>query len=819
MSGIGSRTRSGVLQVRQVYSAVHKDRPCQPCKLCKQGNQSKYFHPKLWKDPTLLERLKQCEPSLNILPETCICRLCRDDLSKLDDIDYIPRWIKISQTRDKKTCYVPGCSASCYKVTKLASEATLNRLFDAPCENESPLLGKDQHDGCPLCQEHYGVLYRHLNPTHFIKKCKTCNKLLLDLTKTRKCPEPTLVQSFLRENTEFTEEMKPDDRVCYACYKSHLVIIKHTQNSSFSTDAELHQLTTKLKSELADIIDVTTLDHAISYAAHFSAIVVGDALLKHNALLLPDVYDSFLDKLNQVIQLRGIAGCTDIGSTVTPNWLRSQLSSLLDHHMAFRCSVRKYGTVLYRHGGDLLHALNVNLGQMRHQSRQSDHNREGTDPVVEKNESDFQEKLGEVCLALNSKIHTCINNIQKEDIDEPVSIEDIDMNKFIGNLDPDVWQAICLLTQPLSARAIRATSHVRKTTRFFCTCLLMFATNCHSTLPMHTFVTDVIETCGGNNRLIRFLNRLGVCASTDTHARYVQYRIKKSLKEGAMSGCPQDAFTLASVDNIDYVHSYARVYCGKQQSSWHGTTVQIVQPQPTVLIDREAMTQTRAETTASSDTHLPTEPQSPAPAPPEVRLSKRLYSTRSPLTKPRSPNRHSPVPKRQRRMRTGTEGACMSQTSTQPITQTDFNRQDEPLNQQPSTVTVNDFKLQTNETKATQELSEIASKYILQRVANSTNSTVLIDFQTYFTLYNDLQSPERPRTNIIYYQVIDQKCDNKETLMNVINSLYAEFIKTNQKKWIILEGDQDTYNRLQLLKTEYGNDLSWMIPMPGDWHI
>lgn len=82
-----------------------------------------------------------------------------------------------------------------------------------------------------------------------------------------------------------------------------------------------------------------------------------------------------------------------------------------------------------------------------------------------------------------------------------------------------------------------------------------------------------------------------------------------------------------------------------------------------------------------------------------------------------------------------------------------------------------------------------------------------------------IYSPQNVCSNSIYYQVIDQKCDNKETLMNVINSIYVEFIKTNKKKWIILEGDQDTYYRLQLLKTEYGNDLSWMIPMPGDWHF
>ena len=119
---------------------------------------------------------------------------------------------------------------------------------------------------------------------------------------------------------------------------------------------------------------------------------------------------------------------------------------------------------------------------------------------------------------------------------------------------------------------------------------------------------------------------------------------------------------VASVDNIDYVHRYARVYCGKQQSSWHGTTIQIVQPQPTVLIDRE--TGTQAETTTNSDTYTPNEPESPAPAPNEVSLSKRLYLICFHKAKKTSnPNKHSPVPKRQRRMRTGTEGACRIESS------------------------------------------------------------------------------------------------------------------------------------------------------------
>ena len=63
----------------------------------------------------------------------------------------------------------------------------------------------------------------------------------------------------------------------------------------------------------------------------------------------------------------------------------------------------------------------------------------------------------------------------------------------------------------------------------------------------------------GNTRLVtcRFMNRLGVCASMDTHARYVQYQIKKRFKDPAMSDYPQDAFTLVSVDYLDFIHGHA----------------------------------------------------------------------------------------------------------------------------------------------------------------------------------------------------------------------------------------------------------------------
>ena len=169
-------------------------------------------------------------------------------MSKLGNEGHTPRWrrINIKCNTDKRVCYVPACCNPFIKVIRLASKGTINELFQIPSENQHHTLACDENPGYPLYQEHCRVLYRHLNSAHFNKQSKTCKKFMSFLTKTRKCPEPAIVQTILAENTEFTEEIKSDDRVCYACYKSHLVIIKHVQNSSHSTDAELQDLIDKL---------------------------------------------------------------------------------------------------------------------------------------------------------------------------------------------------------------------------------------------------------------------------------------------------------------------------------------------------------------------------------------------------------------------------------------------------------------------------------------------------------------------------------------------------------------------------------------------
>ena len=111
-----------------------------------------------------------------------------------------------------------------------------------------------------LCLEHYGALYRHLNP--FSRKCRTCDKTVNYVTKTRKCPEPALIQQFLQQNMEFTGQNSAEDRVCYACYKAHLVTIKHMHNTTTSTDADLPSLLEKIKNEISSTSHIHTPDQA-----------------------------------------------------------------------------------------------------------------------------------------------------------------------------------------------------------------------------------------------------------------------------------------------------------------------------------------------------------------------------------------------------------------------------------------------------------------------------------------------------------------------------------------------------------------------------
>ena len=169
------------------------------------------------------------------------------------------------------------------------------------------------------------------------------------------------------------------------------------------------------------------------------------------ALLLPSVYERFCDKLIEITRSRGIIINQDIQRLVSANWLRSQLSSLLEHHLAYKCSVKRYGTMLYRYGGDLLHALNVSLGSSRAQTANCDHT--GTD-------DEFQSNLSKTCLTLNAKLHVCAQKLLRQDAIHPQNIEDIDIEQCISELDPDIWKAYMFINTATVPQSHQESQHI-----------------------------------------------------------------------------------------------------------------------------------------------------------------------------------------------------------------------------------------------------------------------------------------------------------------------------------------------------------------------
>ena len=162
------------------------------------------------------------------------------------------------------------------------------------------------------------------------------------------------------------------------------------------------------------------------------------------------------------------------------------------------------------------------------------------------------------------------------------------------------------------------------------------------------------------------------------------------------------------------------MFCGKQKSSWHGTTVHIVQPSIITndLYDKRNSTEhqqvhsscsTQGQSTSSMLTnevqyenrHLECRVYDM----PITQRRKRKVTTKSPCSSPHKYQySQSPLPKSKRRARMGIERACSSSASTIPVCLPEI--QGEHVRTHSNVLSHCDFQLNSNEKCELNQLRE-----------------------------------------------------------------------------------------------------------------
>lgn len=276
---------------------------------------------------------------------------------------------------------------------------------------------------------------------------------------------------------------------------------------------------------------------------------VAKQLQQDRALLLPKAVAVFIhsyapgdDKTIENMHL-------EVGENTikfSSRWLMSQLIMYLQPFMDYKCVVRRLGTLLYPRNGNLLKSLSLALHTPTCTCTCSNSNGEI---------GDYTQTQESLLTEAGNVINDIIHEETKRTSNDITDLTNFTLDESIENTNSLLWNFVCLCTRSKRDRTRESNkddAHTKTVRRYFIVCMMIFATNPSFNTLLHHLVADTVEVCGGSRRLIRILNRLGVCVSTDTHDRLVTYLAEEQRERSVWSELSQDKFTLASIDNIDF---------------------------------------------------------------------------------------------------------------------------------------------------------------------------------------------------------------------------------------------------------------------------
>ena len=580
-------------------SSHHRNRSCNPCFICGL-RQLRYDHYCTYKPAE--QKFLQRHIGREIPSHACLCRAHHREAQRhKSDPEYVPIWKTASKGSKPDTpcmtCNYPGCSntSSSARIIVPSGEIQL-RFCEALGYQHCSAMGV-MH----VCETHYQHLYRQV---HALNPCAGCGAKpkVRQGAYTRHSPDPVYISQYLTQTTGFEVDLTPTDTICKACYDMHLVI---QQNIQVPTSAPSAQLQSDLVSWTTRSSDETTDE--LTRAVLTTVIFVGTSLQQDRALLLPQAVTVFTENYHQgnggedlCLELR------DGSVTFSARWLMNQLITHLEPYMSYKCTVKRLGTLLYPRNGNTLRSLSLALHKSHADSTMQ--GEQYVTPPLQNGHDNSAHVLREAGNILNNIIHDEIRRLKASDIDLTM----FSLMDSIRDANQPLWEFVCSCTRSVRERTGRSDAdqtYLKTLRRFFIICMLLFATNPSCDTTMHHLVADRVEVCGGSRELIRTLNRLGVCVSPDTHDRLVTSVAEQEKGKNLWDDLCRDTFIVNTIDNCDFGQRHAAVYCGDQSRSYHGTTVQLVQPVPSLKVDASNSVTTPPATPTYSSLQNPHSPE------------------------------------------------------------------------------------------------------------------------------------------------------------------------------------------------------------------
>ena len=132
---------------------------------------------------------------------------------------------------------------------------------------------------------------------------------------------------------------------------------------------------------------------------------------------------------------------------------------------------------------------------------------------------------------------------------------------------------------------------------------------------------------------------------------------------------------------------------------------------------------------------------------------------------------------------------------------------------------LSDFEPTPAELTSMLDLQDELHSYIFLR-SSAHNSkdpeSTFLGMQQFFSV---VRANNTEKSNVQYLEVMDAVADTKDTMIALLHNLHSKYILHQHQEFLVLEGDAKLFDIVQSLKHEYGDELRWVNPYPGDWHV